>query len=148
MKAWLILLILSLNIHTVTAADLNASGELQAVETDNYSPPKIRRIWQYTIAFMAPDGSRVNPGEPVLMFKTDQLKERLLDKQGELNIKSSELKNVQVGKIETLQNKDLAVEEKKMLRDKAQRKAELPKSVIALNDYEENQLKFRQYKNG
>jgi HlyD family secretion protein len=141
MKTTLILLILSLNMQSVGAADLAANGELQAVETDNYSPPKIRRIWQYTIAFMAPDGSQVNPGQPVLMFKTDQLKERLLDKQGELNIKSSELKNVQVGKVETMQNKDLAVEEKKMLLDKAKRKAELPKSVIALNEYEENQLK-------
>ena len=143
MKALLIILLgLSLSLTTVSAADLAANGELKAVETDNYSPPKIRRIWQYTIAFMAPDGSQVNPGQPVLMFKTDQLKERLLNKRGELNIKTSELKNTQVGKVETLQNKDLAVEEKKMLLDKAQRIAELPKTVIALNDYEENQLKF------
>ncbi len=127
---------------SIKAADFAANGELKAVETDSYSPPKVRRIWQYTIAFMAPDGSQVNPGQPVLMFKTDQLKERLMDKQGELNVKQSELKNTQVGKVETLQNKDLAIEEKKMMLDKAQRIAELPKSVIALNDYAENQLKF------
>lgn len=135
-----LLLISSLYLPSSFAADFSANGELKAVETDNYSPPKVRRIWQYTIAFMAPDGSQVNPGQPVLMFKTDQLKERLMDKQGELNIKQSELKNTEVGKTETLQNKDLAVEEKKMLLDKAQRKAELPGSVIAKNDYQENQL--------
>lgn len=128
--------------HSIQAADFSANGELKALETDNYSPPKIRRIWQYTIAFMAPDGSQVNPGQPVLMFKTDQLNERLMDKQGELNIKQSELKNTEVGKVETIQNKALAVEEKHMLLDKARRKAELPKSVIAMNEYEENQLKF------
>ena len=127
---------------TVKAADFAANGELKAVETDSYSPPKVRRIWQYTIAFMAPDGSQVNPGQPVLMFKTDQLKERLMDKQGELNVKKSELKNTQVGKIETLQNKDLAIDEKKMLLDKAQRVAELPSSVIAQNDFKENQLNY------
>ncbi|MCX7553309.1 efflux RND transporter periplasmic adaptor subunit [Marinicella sp. S1101] len=142
MKHILIFLALMASFHAVDAADFAANGELKALETDNYSPPKIRRIWQYTIAFMAPDGSQVNPGQPVLMFKTDQLKERLLDKQGELNIKQSELKNTEVGKVETIQNKNLAVEEKKMLLDKAQRKAELPKSVIALNEYEENQLNF------
>ncbi len=139
MKKFLVILLL-FNLFPAWG-DFNANGELKALETDNYSPPKIRRIWQYTIAFMAPDGSQVNPGQPVLMFKTDQLNERLLDKQGELNIKQSELKQTEVSKIETLQNKDLAVEEKKMLLDKAQRKAELPKSVIALNEYEENQLK-------
>ncbi|MCB1581848.1 MAG: efflux RND transporter periplasmic adaptor subunit [Marinicella sp.] len=138
----IVLLILVLNLFPA-AADFKANGELKALETDNYSPPKIRRIWQYTIAFMAPDGSQVNPGQPVLMFKTDQLNERLLDKQGELNIKQSELKKTEVGKVETIQNKDLAIEEKKMLLDKAQRKAELPKSVIALNEYEENQLKYQ-----
>ncbi len=142
MKHVMIILLLAGPWSTVHASEFKASGELKALETDNYSPPKIRRIWQYTIAIMAPDGSQVNPGQPVLMFKTDQLKERLLDKQGELNIKQSELKNTQVGMVETIQNKDLAVEEKKMLLDKAQRKAELPKSVIALNEYEENQLNF------
>ncbi len=142
MKHVMIILLLVGSWSTVQAGEFKASGELKALETDNYSPPKIRRIWQYTIAFMAEDGTQVNPGQPVLMFKTDQLKERLLDKQGELNIKQSELKNTQVGMVETIQNKDLAVEEKKMLLDKAQRKAELPKSVIALNEYEENQLNF------
>lgn len=120
---------------------IQANGELVAVETDSFSPPKIRRIWQYTIAFMAADGSQVNPGEPVLMFKTDQLRERLMDKEGELSVKQSELKQAKVTEVETLQDKQLAIEEKKMLLDKATRKAELPKSVIALNEYEENQLK-------
>ncbi len=139
----LTLLILLVCIHpTIQATNFSANGELKAVETDSYSPPKVRRIWQYTIAFMADDGSQVNPGEPVLMFKTDQLRERLMDKQGELNIKQSELENVEVGKIETLQNKDLAIDEKKMLLDKAKRKAELPNSVIAQNEYQENQLNY------
>lgn len=139
----LILMALLISLYpTVKAANFTANGELKAIETDSYSPPKVRRIWQYTIAFMAPDGSQVNPGQPVLMFKTDQLNERLMDKQGELNVKQSELKNTVVGKVETLQNKDLAIEEKKMLLDKALRKAELPSSVIAQNEYQENQLNF------
>ena len=141
MKTLLCILVL-ITTSPLMADNIRSNGELKAVETDNISPPKIRRIWQYTIAFMAPDGSQVNPGQPVLMFKTDQLKERLLEKEGELEVKKSELKNTEVGKVETLQNKDLAVEEKKMLLDKARRKAELPKSVIALNEYEENQLNY------
>ena len=127
--------------QVVLAKDvIEANGELESVETDSFSPPKVRRIWQYTIAYMAEDGTQVAPGQPILMFKTDVLKERLLDKQGELGVKQSELKNTQVSKIETLQDKELVIAEKKMLLDKAKRKAELPKSVIAGNEYEENQL--------
>ncbi|MCW8869345.1 MAG: efflux RND transporter periplasmic adaptor subunit [Proteobacteria bacterium] len=139
------ILILSLFIITfepLQAEEITTSGELVAVEKDSYSPPSIRRIWRYTIAFMADDGALVNPGQPVLMFKTDELQERLIDKQGELNIKRSELRSMQSSQVETLADKELAVEEMKKNLDKAKRKAELPQSVIALNDYKENQLNY------
>lgn len=135
----LFMLVLSIQSQAET---ITTSGELVAVETDSYSPPSIRFIWRYTIAFMAQDGSQVNPGEPILMFKTDELQERLMDKQGELSIKQSELRNKLSTKVEQLADKSLAVEEMKKNLDKARRKAELPQSVIALNDYKENQLNY------
>src|SRR5690606_3143334 len=124
----------------VQSQTIGTSGQLVAVEKDSYSPPNVRRIWRYTIAFMADDGSQVNPGQPILMFKTDEIQEQLMDKQGELSIKQSELKNKISAKVETLADKELAFEQTKMNLDKAKRKAQLPQSVIALNDYEENQL--------
>lgn len=126
----------------VQAQTISTSGQLVAVEKDSYSPPNVRRIWRYTIAFMADDGSQVNPGQPILMFKTDEIQEQLMDKQGELSIKQSELKNKISTKVETLADKALAVEETKMNLDKAKRKADLPQNVIAMNDYEENQLNY------
>lgn len=126
----------------VQSQTIGTSGQLVAVEKDSYSPPNVRRIWRYTIAFMADDGSQVNPGQPILMFKTDEIQEQLMDKQGELSIKQSELKNKISAKVETLADKELAFEQTKMNLDKAKRKAQLPQSVIALNDYEENQLNY------
>lgn len=126
--------------YTFSEPVIKASGALESVKTDSYSPPKVHRIWNYTIAFMADDGTQVEPGQPILMFKTDELKERLLEKKGALDVKQSELKKTQVDKVEILQDKKLAIQEKNMLLEKARRKAELPKSVIAGNEYEENQL--------
>lgn len=126
----------------VQAQSISTSGQLLAVEKDSYSPPSVRGIWRYTIAFMADDGSQVNPGQPILMFKTDELQEQLMDKQGELSIKKSELKNKISTKVETLADKELAFEQTKMNLDKGKRKAELPQSVIAMNDYKENQLNY------
>jgi len=142
MKILISLVLISMNFQ-ISAAIVKAGGEIQALEKDSYSPPKIRRMWQYTISFMAPDGSTVEPGQPVLMFKTETLKERLMNKKGELSIKQSELENAKISKVESLENKKLEIEEKKMLLDKARRKADLPKSVIAGNDYQENQLKHQ-----
>ncbi len=127
-------------LTAVQAQSISTSGQLVAVKKDSYSPPSVRGIWRYTIAFMADDGTQVNPGQPILMFKTDELQEQLMDKQGELSIKQSELRNKISTKVETIADKELAFEQTKMNLDKAKRKAELPQSVIAMNDYEENQL--------
>lgn len=144
MKRLYVIIFFAMLVSTLhsRAETITTSGDLMAVETDSYSPPSIRFIWRYTIAFMAKDGSQVNPGQPVLMFKTDELQERLMDKQGELSIKQSELRNKQSVKVEQLADKLLSVEEMKKNLDKARRKAELPQSVIAMNDYKENQLNY------
>lgn len=135
-----VLMFLSFSVESETS--ISVTGELQALKTDSYSPPRVRGIWQYTIAFMAEDGSVVKQGMPVLMFKTDAIQTKLIDAQGQLGIKQSTLKNQSVNNIETFENKKITIEEKKMELDKARRKAELPKSLIAQNEYYKNQLSF------
>jgi len=122
---------------------IKVSGELKALKTDNFSPPRVKNVWQYTISFMADDGSVVKPGMPVLMFKTDAIQTKLAEAQGKLAIKQSEIKNNKANEVEKFEKKAIAIEERKMELDKASRKAELPKSVLAKNDYQENQLKYK-----
>ena len=121
-------------------SSIKVAGELQALTTDNYSPPRIKSIWQYTISFMADDGSVVKSGMPVLMFKTDAIQTKLVNAKGKLGIKKSTVKNDKVKKTEEFEKKSIVIEEKKMEREKAARKAELPQSLLAKNDYMENQL--------
>ena len=123
--------------------EIEAKGELKAENTQGFSPPKIKDFWQYNIAFMADDGSVVQAGMPVLMFKTEGLQTKLIDSQGNLTIKKSTLKNSQVNKKEFFENKNIELEEKKMQLQKAKHKAELPKSLIAQNEYKENQLNYK-----
>lgn len=139
-----IFLFLLLGISQISQGEdtIKVNGELKALKTDIFSPPRIKNIWQYTIAFMAPDGSIVKPDMPVLMFKTDDIQTKLITAQGNLDIKKSEIKNSQVNKSELFENKKIIIEQKKMELDKATRKSELPQSLLAKNDYAENQLKF------
>ncbi|MFK8011078.1 MAG: HlyD family secretion protein [Marinicellaceae bacterium] len=138
MKTLFILLLLSFNINA--ADDIKMSGELRALNTDNFSPPRVKNVWQYTVSYMADDGSVVKAGMPVLMFKTDVIQNNLNESKGELGIKESQLKNNKALDIEMFEKKLIDIEEKKMELEKAARKAELPKSVLAQNDYKENQL--------
>jgi len=122
---------------------IKISGELQALNTDNFSPPRVKRVWQYTISYMAEDGAVVKPGMPILMFKTDAIQTNLDDARGKLAIKESEVANNKALEVELFEKKSIYIEEMKMELDKATRKAELPKSILAKNDYEENQLLFK-----
>jgi len=119
---------------------IHVTGELKALKTDSYTPPRVRGVWQYTIAFMAEDGAVVKPGQPVLMFKTDAIQTKLVNAKGKLAIKQSEITNKKVNRTESYEKKSIFIEEKKMILDKARRKAELPQSLLAKNEYQENQL--------
>lgn len=122
--------------------NIKVNGELKALKTDNFSPPKIKGVWKYTISYMTADGSIVKPGMPVLMFKTDDIQTKLINAKGKLQIKRSEIKNNSVNKAELFESKKIIIEEKKMELDKGKRKAQLPQSLLAKNDYVENQLRF------
>lgn len=142
MKKILIFIILVFCTNVNSQPKINANGELRALRTDGYTPPRVRGIWQYTIAFMAEDGSVVKKGMPVLMFKTDAIQTKLIDAQGKLSIKKSELENKSVNNIEEFENKKINIEEKKMELEKARRKAELPQALVAQNEYFKNQLQY------
>ncbi len=120
---------------------IKASGELAASETSILGPPAVRRVWNYTVAYMAAEGTPVKKGMPVLSFDTNELQTRLNDKQGELNTKRSELRRAEVNNRETLQDLDLRSKELTMEAEKAALKADLPESVLARNTYQENQLR-------
>ena len=147
MKTILIILVITFTIfisnNTKAQSEIKISGELQALNTENFSPPRVKKVWQYTVSFMAEDGSVVKAGMPILMFKTDAIQTNLDDAKGKLSIKQSELKNNKALEVENFEKKRIDIEQKKMELEKATRKADLPKSVIAQNDYKENQLLFK-----
>jgi len=56
---------------------VEVTGKLAAVETDLVGPPKLQEMWQYKIAFMAPEGATVAEGDRVLGFDSSELNQRL-----------------------------------------------------------------------
>ena len=62
-----------------TASGVKVTGELQSANSHFFGPPAIPDIWNYTIAFMAPDGRQVKEGMPILRFDPQELMNKLLD---------------------------------------------------------------------
>lgn len=59
------------------------SGTLAAVNAARLSPPPVAELWEFKIVFMAPEGTMVRRGQPVLGFDTSGLERTLLDKEAE-----------------------------------------------------------------
>ncbi len=119
---------------------VKVTGELQSANSAFFGPPAIPDVWNYTIAFMAPDGEPVEAGLPVLRFDTQDLMTRLRDKGNALNEKQKELDKARIVAREVIADTELAVQEAEADLDKARLKADIPERLLAARDYRENQL--------
>lgn len=125
-------------------AVVRVTGELRSSNSHFFGPPIVEDKWQFTIAYMAPDGSFVNKGMPLLKFDDQELSSKLRDKNNSLNEKQKELKKQRIVSREQMADVRLALEEARALRDKAALKADIPETLLASREYRENQLVLQQ----
>jgi HlyD family secretion protein len=118
---------------------VRVTGELRSSQSYFFGPPSVPDMWEYTIAFMAPDGEPVEQGKVILRFDTQELMTRMRDKGNALNEKQKELEKTRIVARETLAESRLLVEESKAVLDKAVLKADIPAELLASRDYRENQ---------
>src|SRR5579872_2586230 len=76
-------------------AGVPVAGTLASVQAVEIGPPQISELWDFKIAFLAPEGAQVQPGEPVLGFDTSELQRQLLDKRAERDSAQKELEKKQ-----------------------------------------------------
>ena len=97
------------------------NGTLRAVETTVLGPPSVPDVWSFKIAMMAPEGSEVRVGQPVLAFDTTELEQRRRRLAGELDAARAEVARQEVDLAVREAADELAVAE----ADAALRKARL-----------------------
>ncbi len=124
----------------VTGVDV--TGTLASVESDTFGPPQIPDVWDFKISMMAPEGSDVKKGTPVLAFDTSELQRRLDEKTAESDeaLKSIEKKRADLA----LRTKDerlkLAEAEAKMR--KTALKLEAPGDIMKINERKQVELDY------
>jgi HlyD family secretion protein len=123
---------------------VSVTGELRSANSYYFGPPATPDAWNHTIAFMAPDGAMVSQGRPVLRFDTQELTTKMRDKSNALNEKQKALEKARILAREQLAEIRLQVEEAKAMLDKSRLKADIPETLLASRDYQENQLLLRQ----
>ncbi|HYN41908.1 MAG TPA: efflux RND transporter periplasmic adaptor subunit [Thermoanaerobaculia bacterium] len=66
-------------------------GELAALDAEAIGPVKLPEVWDYRISFLAPEGSEVKKGQPVLGFDTTNLRQQLEEKRAEAESAGKEI---------------------------------------------------------
>src|SRR5512143_621957 len=115
---------------------VHATGQLQSAASFYVGCPSVDRVWQYTISFMAPEGQAVNPGDMILSFDAREIMQRLQVKQSDLDTALKELERIKLSERQTRESLALQLEQDKVNRQKAVRKADYPEDLIAPMDFE------------
>lgn len=113
------------------------TGTLQAVQSTLLGPPQLADVWDFKIAFMAPEGKTVRAGEPVLGFDTSELESRLLERAASRDSAEKELeKRITDLEIRRGEEQMLLAEAQAKLRRSAL-KAGVPPELVAANELRE-----------
>ena len=128
------------------AQTLLVSGELVAVRAVRVAVPRFRERGAVPIQEMAPDGSLVKPGDVLLQFDNANLNARL--NADRLALDKAENDLVRTSSEEQARIKDLEIEqaELRLDLDKAALKAELPRDLLPLREWQDYQFAHQRAK--
>jgi hypothetical protein len=119
-----------------SAGALTIEGEIASRRLTPVAPPTIPYIWQYKLAFLAPEGMLVQPGQPIAVFESTEVTTRLISLQSTLKERERALDKLQLEQLDADRTGVLAQAEAQSNAEKAARKASQPKELIRRVDYD------------
>lgn len=118
---------------------LNENGSVDAKRAMTISSPRVRNL---TITWLAPEGSMVKAGDPVIKFDASQQLTDVADNQSNLKINQNNLERAK--KEYTIQEKQLKLDLEKAKRNYDEKKYEAPRiAEEAKMEYDLAQLNFQ-----
>jgi HlyD family secretion protein len=110
------------------------TGTLAAVQSTVIAPPQLPDVWDFKIAFLAPEGMQVRQGQPVLGFDTSELEQRLQEKMAERDSAQTELEKRQVNLEINRREDEMRLAEAEARHRKARNKVNVPEELVARNE--------------
>lgn len=121
---------------------VKASGELESKKTVIIAPPSVSRMWQYPIKNIVAENTQVKKGQFLIAFDDKKVRDRMIDKQANLDSAIKELENKKLKEVEKEQELILTIAEKEMMYEKAQRKASILDNSRSENDRQKSMIDF------
>ena len=122
---------------------VEVTGELEAVDSSSLGPAEVPQMWEFRIAMLAPEGSDVKKGQPVIRFDTSELERRLQEKQAERDSARTEIEKLQASLRVESQDERLRLDEAESRLRKNALKLEAPGDVINANERRQIELEHQ-----
>ncbi len=131
----------------VTRGDLvtgvDVTGTLAALDSGSFGPPQqVTDLWDFKIAMMAPEGSEVTKGRPVLGFDTSELQKRLDEKSAEAEQARKEIEKQKADLALKREDERLSLADAEARLRKTEMKLEAPPDLVGLKERKQVQLDF------
>ncbi len=110
---------------------VDVSGTLKAVQSHLLGPPPVPRTWDFKISRMAPEGSEVKKGTPVLAFDASNLEQEFQEKKAEYEAAQREIEKKRNDIDSNRRNEELRLAEAEAKGQKAALKLERPSELVA-----------------
>lgn len=128
----------------VTRGDLvtgvEVMGTLASAEGGSFGPPQLNDVWDFKISMMAPEGSEVKTGDPILGFDTTELQKRLDEKSAEAESARKEIEKRGADLRLRREDERLKVAEAEASLRKAALKLEAPADIIGVKERKQVEL--------
>jgi len=121
---------------------IDVTGTLSAVDSGSFGPPPVNDVWEYKISMIAPEGSDVKVGAPVLGFDTTDLQKRLDEKSAERDQAHKEIEKNSADLALRREDEKLKLADAEARLRKAQLKLEGPPDIVSSNDRRQIELDF------
>ena len=115
---------------------VEVEGTLASRDASVLTPPQGVGMWDFQIRFMAPEGSEVEQGAPVLAFDASQLQQRLLQLQTEAEQAGKNIEKLDVDLQQQVMELELRLAEAEAKARRASLKDDVPEDLRSANDAE------------
>lgn len=133
--------------YTVTRADkavtIQASGTLVSKNSAYLVVPKIPSVWSYRLEFLAPEGSTVKQGDPVIRFDHSDISQRIRSLKQNLDSKEKDLAGYQLRTVERTRKLALSVAEQRAAAAKLKSKLLVPDHLVERAELEKDRLRAK-----
>lgn len=119
---------------------IDVSGTLGAVDAGSFGPPQLEDVWDFKISMMAPEGSDVKAGQPIIRFDTTELQKLLDENRAESESARKEIERRNADLALRLEDERLALAEAEARLRKATLKLEAPENLSGVKERKQAEL--------